>query len=123
MAGNNIIVAASIEPKVIRSTYVPTGTFDGTQYTVPSGQSVKIATATVTNITAAPVTISLSLAAVGQSTVDNSHRILSSYVLPANDTLELSFLKGAMLGPGDFIAGAAGTGNAVVLVLTGTVHS
>jgi hypothetical protein len=121
MAGNNIIVAASIEPKVIRSAYLPITT-EAAQYTVPASTSVKVATATITNVTASAVTVSLSVVPAGGS-LDGTHRVLNSYSLPANDTLELSFLKGAMLGPGDFIGGLAGTASAVVLVLTATVHS
>jgi hypothetical protein len=83
---------------------------------------VKIATATVTNVTSSAVNVSLSLMPTGGS-LDGTHRILNTYSLPANDTLELSMLKGAMLGPGDVIGGLAGTASAVVLVVTATVHS
>lgn len=121
MPGNNIIIAASIEPKVIRSAYLPLTT-EAAQYTAPAGTSVKVATATITNVTAAAVTVSLSVVPTG-ATLNGTQRILNSYSLPANDTLDLSFLKGAMLGPGDFIAGVASTASAVVLVLTATVHS
>ena len=67
--------------------------------------------------------MSISTAATGQNFLDASHRVLHNYMLPAGDTLELSMLKGAMLGPGDMIAGSAGTASAIVLVVTGTVHS
>lgn len=121
MAGDNVISATSIAPKVLRSAYLPITT-EAAQYTVSSGQSVKVATATITNVTASAVTVSLSLVPTGGS-LDGTHRILNSYSLQPNDTLDLSFLKGAMLGPGDVIGGLAGTASAVVLVVTGTVHS
>jgi hypothetical protein len=121
MAGNNIIVAASLSPQIIRSTYLPITT-EAAQYTVPASTSVKVATATICNVTASAVTVSLSLCPTGGS-LDGTHRILNSYSLPANDTLELSMLKGAMLGPGDIIGGLAGTASAVVLVVTATVHA
>jgi len=121
MAGQNIIVAASVEPKVIRSAYLPITT-EAAQYTVPASTSVKVASATICNVTASAVTVSLSLCPSGGS-LDGTHRVISGYSLPANDTLELSMLKGAMLGPGDIIGGLAGTASAVVLVVTGTVHT
>lgn len=120
MAGSNIIVAATIEPKVIRSAYLPITT-EAAQYTVPASTSIKVATASITNVTASAVTVSLSVVPTG-GTLNGSQRVLNSYSLPANDTLELSWLKGAMLGPGDFIAGLAGTASAVVLTVTASVH-
>lgn len=121
MAGDNILSSALIEPKVIRSAYLPTTT-EAAQYTVPAATSVKVATASITNVTATQVTVSISLAANGQP-LGGATRVLHNYMLPAGDTLELSMIKGAMLGPGDVIGGLAGTASAVVLVVTGTVHS
>lgn len=48
MAGNNVIVAASISPKVIVSQYL--GTTDAAIYTVPAATSVKIAQGTLCNV-------------------------------------------------------------------------
>src|SRR4030095_5085585 len=121
MSGDNIIAATSITPKVLRSAYLPITT-EAAQYTVSSGQSVKVASACITNVTASAVTVSLSLMPTGGS-LDGTHRVLNSYSLQANDTLDLSWLRGTMLGPGDVIGGLAGTASAVVLVVTGTVHS
>jgi len=121
MAGDNIISATSITPKVWRSAYLPNGV-ETAQVQVPAASSFKIATACITNVTASAVTVSISLAATGQF-LDGTHRVLHNYSLPAGDTLELSMLKGAMMGPGDIIGGLAGTAAAVVLVVTGTVHA
>jgi hypothetical protein len=121
MAGNNIIVAASVSPQIIRSAYLPITT-EAAQYTVPADTSVKIATASVTNVTGGSVNVTLSLVPAGGS-LDGTHRVLNTFSLPANDTLDLTWLRGAMLGPGDFIGGLAGTANAIVLTVTGTVHS
>ena len=121
MPGINILVATSIEPKVVRSAYLPITT-EAAQISVTAGTSFKVATATITNVTATAVTVSLSMAPSGV-TLNGGQRILNNYVLPANDTLDLSFLKGAMMAQYDYIAGVAGTANAVVLVVTGTVHS
>jgi hypothetical protein len=121
MAGQNIIVAASISPQIIRSAYLPITT-EAAQYTVPASTSVKVTSATICNVTGTAVTVSLSLCPTG-GTLDGTHRFLNSYSLPANDTMELSMISGAMLGPGDIIGGLAGTASAVVLVVTGTVHA
>jgi hypothetical protein len=121
MAGDNIISATTIAPKVLRSAYLPITT-EAAQYTVPASTSVKVATATLCNVTATQVTVSISLVPTG-GTLDGTHRVVHNYILPAGDTLELSMLKGAMLGPGDVIGGLAGTASAAVLVVTGTVHS
>src|SRR4029453_8925572 len=96
MSGDNIIAATSITPKVLRSAYLPITT-EAAQYTVSSGQSVKVASPCITN-----VTVSLSLMPTGGS-LDGTHRVLNSYSLQANDTLDLSWLRGTMLGPGDVI--------------------
>lgn len=121
MAGDNIISATTISPKIIRSAYLPITT-EAAQYTVPASTSVKVATASITNVTGTAATVSLSLCPTGGS-LDGTHRVLNTFSLPANDTLELTWLKGAMLGPGDIIGGLAGTASAVVLVVTGTVHA
>jgi hypothetical protein len=121
MAGDNIINAATIAPQIIRSAYLPITT-EAAQYTVAAATSVKIATASITNVTGTAATVSISLVPTGGS-LDGTHRVVNSYSLPANDTLELGMLRGAMLGPGDVIGGLAGTASAVVLVVTGTVHS
>jgi hypothetical protein len=121
MAGTNIIAATSVAPQIIRSAYLPITT-EAAQYTVPASTSVKIATACVTNVTGTAANVSISLMPTGGS-LDGTHRVLNTYSLPANDTLELTWLKGAMLGPGDVIGGLAGTASAIVLVVTGTVHT
>lgn len=121
MAGSNIIGASGIAPKILHSAQL--GTADAARYTVPADQSVKIATATLCNTTTSPVEVNLSLVPTGGST-GAAHRFVSSYDLGAHDSLSLSdLIGGAMLGPGDFIAGFAGSANAVSLVITGTVHS
>jgi hypothetical protein len=122
MAGQNVIVAASISPQVIVSQQM--GTSDATIYAVPAGMSVKVTQATLCNTTASPVTVYLSLVQTGGTVGDGTHRVISGYTLAANDSLPLKdYIGGAMLGPGDKIAGYAGTATAVDLVVTGTVHA
>ena len=109
--------------------------------TAPGAENVLVATVTTNSYTdtgaagtatplpvvsayGTPVTVSLSLVASGGTVGDGTHRVLNSYSLAVNDTLSLKdFISGAMLGPGDIIAGFAGTATAVDLVVTGTVHA
>jgi hypothetical protein len=122
MAGQNVIVAASISPQVLVSQQL--GTSDAAIYTVPASTSVKVAQASLCNTTASAVTVYLSLVQTGGTVGDGTHRVISGYTLAANDTLALKdYIGGAMLGPGDKIAGYAGTATAVDLVVTGTVHA
>lgn len=73
--------------------------------------------------TATPVIVYLSLVKSGGALGDNTHRVVSSYTLAANDTLPLKdYLAGAMLGPGDFISAYAQYAGAVTAIITGTVH-
>lgn len=77
-----------------------------------------------TQSTAVPVIVYLSLVRSGGALGDNTHRVVSSYTLAANDTLPLKdYLAGAMLGPGDFIASYAQYAGAVTAIITGTVHA
>jgi len=122
MAGQNILVAASISPQVILSQQL--GTAETALYTVPAATSVKIAQGSLCNITATAVIVYLSIVKTGGTVGDGTHRVISGYSLAANDTLPLrDYLAGAMLGPGDIIAAYAGTASAVDIVLSGTVHA
>lgn len=92
-------------------------------YTVPTGKTAKIASATICNTTAATVAVSVSLHKVGD-TPDGTHRVISGYSLAGGDTLSLKdYLSGAMLGEGEAVSVTAGTANAVDVVLTGAVSA
>jgi len=122
MAGQNILIAASISPQAIISQQL--GTSEVAVYTVPAATSVKVSQGTICNITGSAVTVYLSIVKTGGTVGDGTHRIVSGYSLAANDTLALAdYIGGAMLGPGDIIAAYAGTATAVDLVITGTVHA
>lgn len=121
MAGQNVIAAASISPQVLLSQQL--GTSDAALYTVPASTSAKIAQGTLCNVTASAVTVYLSIIKTGGA-VDSTHRVIHAYILGANDTLPLhDYISGAMLGPGDIIAGYAATATAVDIVVSGTVHA
>jgi hypothetical protein len=121
MSGANILGAASISPVVVNSAQLSTS--EAALYTVPAATSVKIASASICNITGSTVNVWLSIIKSGGTMGDGTHRVLNNYPLQANDTLDLTMVRGAMLGPGDFIAGYAGSATAIDLVLTGTVHA
>ncbi|TFB96512.1 MULTISPECIES: hypothetical protein [unclassified Cryobacterium] len=122
MAGQNVIVALSISPQVLLSQQL--AITEAALYTVPAATSVKIAQGTLCNVTSAPVVVYLSIVKAGGTMGDGTHRVISGYSLLANDTLSLrDYLGGAMLGPGDFIAGYSSTATAVDLVISGTVHA
>lgn len=122
MAGQNVIVAASISPQVLVSQQLTTS--EAAVYTCAASTSVKVAQASLCNITGSAVTVYLSIVKTGGTMGDGTHRIISGYSLAANDTLPLhEYISGAMLGPGDVIAAYAGTATAVDLVISGTVHA
>lgn len=116
----NLLAATAMTPKVLLSGYVTTS--DAAVYTCPGTSTVKIATAVLCNVTGSAVTVSVGVVASG-GTAGASHHFLDSYSLAAHDAVDLTYLKGAMLTDGDFIAAIAGTGSAVTCVLTGTVIS
>lgn len=119
---SNIIAATSIVPQVLVSQQL--GTSDAAIYTVPAATSVKIAQGTYCNVTASAVTVYLSIVKTGGTVGDGTHRVINAFSLAGNDTLSLrDYVNGAMLGPGDIVAGYAGTASAVDFVLTGTVQS
>jgi hypothetical protein len=97
-------------------------TAEAALYTVPAATSTKIAQGSLCNTTASPVTVYLSIVKAGGILGDGTHRVISGYSIAANDTLPLGdYIGGHMLGPGDIIAGYAGTATAVDLVVSGTV--
>lgn len=122
MAGQNVIAATSISPQVLVSQQL--GTSEAAVYTCAAATSVKVAQASLCNITTSAVTVYLSIVKTGGTMGDGTHRVISGYTLAPNDALPLKdYIGGAMLGPGDVIAAYASTVSAVDLVITGTVHA
>lgn len=77
-----------------------------------------------TQTTSASAAVYLSILKSGGTVGDNTHRIINSYTLTANDSLSLKdYVAGAMLGPGDYVAAFAQYAGAVTMILTGTVHA
>jgi hypothetical protein len=110
--------------------YIASGQLSATTattiYTVPASSRSKVASFSLTNVTASAVTVSVSVVPSG-GTVDGTHQILSGYSLAANDTIShedvLAAIKGAMLPTGAFVSVTAGTANAIDYLCTGAVSS
>lgn len=111
--------------KILASGQVA-GTGATTVYTVPGSSAVKVATCSLTNITASAVTVTVAVVPSG-STNDGTHTVLSAYSLAANDTISaqdvLSALTGLMLDAGATVQVTAGTATSIDYLLTGAVSS
>ena len=120
MSSENLLAATSNLPKVLVSQQLANS--ETTQYTCPSSSAVRIATATLCNTSSSAVTVSVSLVKTGGS-AGSSNRVLTSYSIAAYDSISLTEIYGAMLGPGDFISAIASAATSVAFVLTGAVSS
>ncbi len=104
---------------ILASSQLPAG--ENTAYTVPLASTATIAEGTVTNTSASPVTVSVSVVPFG-AIADTTHRVVSGYPLAANDVLALAqFIAGAVLNSGDFVSVNVSTGAVVDVSLSGTV--
>lgn len=122
MATPNVLALGSLTQALLVSQQIA-GTSATTVYTVPANQAVKLSQGTVCNVSAAPVTVSLSLVPSG-GTADGTHRVISGYSLAAGDTLPLGdYLAGHMLGPGDFISVTASAATAIDVIISGAVSA
>lgn len=102
-------------------------TTEAAVYTVPASSQIKVSTFSLCNNSAAAVTVSVGLVPSGGTVGDGTHRVLTTYSLPAYDTISqedvLSSVKGAMLPTGAMLAVAASATGAIDWVLTGAVSS
>lgn len=121
MAGNpSYLALTSLKGQILETTQLA-GTSATTVYTVPANSTVKIATATLCNSSAAAVAVTVNLVKSG-GTAGVGNRIVSAYSLAAGNTFNLTeFLAGAMLAEGEFISVTAGAGAAITVALTGAV--
>ncbi len=96
-----------------------------TSFTDTGGGTRTTATMPTVNGYAFPVTVFLSIVNAAGTLGDGTHRVMHNFTLNGNDTFFFpqGSLPGAMLGPGDRIAGYCSVANAVDFVLTGTVHA
>lgn len=114
--------SANLAGKILAGSQVAAAATNTTVYTVPAASAVKVATFSLTNVTASAVTVSVSVVPSG-GTVDGTHKVLAGYVLAANDSTEIIEAKGAMLDAGAFISINASAVTAVNYLITGAVSS
>lgn len=120
MASPNLLSLTSLQ-EVLLAVFAPPGTSAVAAYTVPANKSVKVTTVVLCNNSGSAVTVSLHVVPTGSSPV-GSNKVVSSYVLAANDSVNLTdTLGGLMMGEGDAIAIQSSTAGAVVLTLSGAV--
>ena len=108
--------------KILASGQVASATTNTTIYTVPALSAVKVATFSLTNVTGSDVTVSVSVVPSGGS-VDTTHKVVSAFVLPANDSTVVSEVAGAMLDAGVIVSIYSSAATAINYLLTGAVAS
>ncbi|KAB7752871.1 hypothetical protein [Mycolicibacterium mucogenicum] len=108
----NIKTATAITPVTLQGQL---STAETTFYTAAVGKALKVSTATLTNTTASPVTVSLSIVKSGGS-AGGANRIRSGLSLAANTSIDVQL---GVLNEGDFISAIAGTAAAVTFAITG----
>lgn len=92
---------------------------DTTIYQVPTGKEAKIATATVTNISASATTISLSVVP-GGSGLSAANKVWNAVAIAAGQTLELPLI-GAFLETSALISVNAGAAASINYLITGVL--
>jgi hypothetical protein len=115
--------SANLAGKLLAGGQVSAASTDTTVYTVPGSSAIKLATFSITNVTANPVTVSVSVSATGGTISDGTHKVLSSYSLAANDSTKVTEVEGAMLDTGAFISINASAATAINYLITGAVSS
>jgi len=101
MATPNLKTIATVTPGILDSRQLANGA--NTIYTVPADKAVKLAALIVANVTAVPVTVTVSVVPSGGA-VDGTHVIVSAATIVANDTLNIDEVDGVWLGAGDKVA-------------------
>jgi len=96
------------------------GTSNATLYTVPASTDVKVASIVVSNTTASPATVTLSVVPNGGS-AGTTNRIMAATSVGANDTVVLD--SSVYLNAGDFIAGLQGTSAALTVTISGETYA
>lgn len=89
--------------------------------TVSPGSTLTIASFSLTNVTGAVVSVSVSVVPAG-GTVDGTHQVVSAFPLAAGDSTLISEVAGSMLPSGTFIAITASAAAAIDYLITGGLH-
>jgi hypothetical protein len=108
--------------KILASSRVAAASTDTTIYTVPAATATKIATAVLCNTGSTAARISVSVVPAS-GTVDGTHLVVSSYSLPAGDSMTVQELISAFLNAGAFISLNVSLAATVTYLLTGVESS
>lgn len=122
MSGN-LMAAASASPQVLVNTLV-SGTSESTVYTSSASpaRTVKIGKASITNKDSAPCKVGVSVCKVGQTASTSTQTISENAPgLDQYDMVDLDWLAGEFLGPGDFISIKPERTNCIVFKMSGVV--
>jgi hypothetical protein len=124
MTAGDFKQSTNLNGKVLASGQLAGGAT--TVYTVPTGAAVKLATASLTNVTAATAAVTVSVVPSGQA-IDATRVVLSGYPLAPHDTISaedvLNCLKGAMLEAGALVQVTVPGGSQINYLLTGAVSN
>lgn len=97
-----------------------------TIYTVPTSSAVKVASCSITNVSASAVNVTVGVVQSG-GTNDGTHDLLRTFSIAAGDAIShkdvLSMIDGAMLDTGATIVLTASTAAALNYLVTGAVIS
>lgn len=113
--------AATLVGKILAGGQIAAATTNTTIYTVPALSATKVATGALMNVSAATVTVSVSVVPSGGA-VDGTHKILTA-TLAAGDSTTLPEITGAFLDAGAFISVYASAATAINYLLTGAVSA
>lgn len=122
MAGDNLLTASTLKPKVLASMQLA-DTSGHSVYSPPNGSSAIVKHGTLCNIGGATVNATVAVVPAG-GIFDGTHRVMSAVPIAAGDSFPLKdYLGGACLGPGDAVYVQASVANVLDVILTGTEAS
>lgn len=117
MATPNLTSITTVTPGVLASQQLASG--DTSIYTVGASKAAKVAKLVLANTsTTASVTVSVSVVPSG-GTLDGTHKLVSGFVLAANDSTVITEAEGLWLGAGAIVSCNASTAALVDVTLSG----
>lgn len=120
MATPNLTSLTNVAPKIMASLQLAVG--DNAIYTVPGGHAAKLTKMILCNVSGAAVNVAVSIIP-SAGVVDGTHKILSTYPIPANDSLTVDEVGDMWLAEGDKVSVNSGTTAAIDATLTGLEFS
>lgn len=120
MGTPNLKSIGSVTPGILDSRQLATGA--NTIYTVAANKAVKLSALILANVTAAPVTVTVSIVPSGGA-VDGTHVIVSAQIIAPNDTITLTEVAGVWMGDGDKVAVNASAATSIDSTLSGLLFA